>query len=92
MGHCDGYDIDMYLSELRRLLWDITLDHILVHDTQGVAVHQSIAIGCPDTRKIIDNYLLTTTEIAKQGKFDSIQRNTLKHDAKKVLSTIKNLL
>jgi hypothetical protein len=20
MGHCDGYDIDMYLSELRRLL------------------------------------------------------------------------
>lgn len=91
VGHCDGYDIDTYLSELTRLLGAIALDHIFIHDMQNVDFHQSIAVGSQDARKIIDNFLLPTTEVVKQGKLDSIPRNTLKHDAEKVLNTIKNL-
>lgn len=92
VGHCDGYDVDMYLSEFTRLLWDISFDHILIHDTQWVMAEQSVAPGWEDTQKIIDNFLITTNDTSKQGKYDAIPRNTLKHDAEKVLKTIKDLL
>ena len=69
----------------------MTFDHILVHDTQHVAAHQSVAIGSSDTRKIVDNFLLPMAETPMQGKHDAIPRNTLKHDAEKVFKKIKSL-
>lgn len=92
VGHCDRYDVDMYLSELARLLWEVTFDHILIHTTDGISVCQSVGVGIPDTRKIIDNFVIPSAPKAVQGKLDSIPRNTLKHDAEKVLSIIKKLL
>jgi len=91
VGHCDGYDVDRYLSELARLVSDIAFDHILVHDTQEVSPDQCVAIGMSDTHKIIDNFLLPTIHTLQQGKYDTIPRNTLRHDAVKVLKTIKSL-
>lgn len=32
VGHCEGYDVDMYLSEFERLLGAIHIDAVLVHD------------------------------------------------------------
>lgn len=92
VGHCEGYDVDTYLSEFERLLGAVHIDSILVHDMSWIASHQSVDTGHEDTRKIIDNFLAPTTEVAKQGKLDSIPRNTLKHDAEKVLQAIKTLL
>jgi len=92
VGHCERYDVDTYLAEFERLVGYIEFDAILVHDRQGVSDDQSVWSGSDDTRKIIDNFLVSTIELPKQGKFDSIPRNTLKHDAEKVLKTIKALL
>lgn len=92
VGHCEWYDVDTYLAEFERLVGHIDFDAILVHDKQGVSDDQGVWCGRDDDRKIIDNLLLQTHEVAKQWKFDSILRNTLKHDAEKVLQIIKTLL
>jgi uncharacterized cofD-like protein len=92
VGHCEGYDVDTYLSEFERLLGVVHIDTILVHDMSWILSQESVGIGREDTRKIVDNFLLPATERATQGKFDSILRNTLKHDAEKVLEKIKALL
>jgi hypothetical protein len=59
---------------------------------QDIVADQRVAIGREDGRKMTDNLLIPTTAIPKQGKLDSIPRNILKHDAEKILSTLKNLL
>lgn len=92
LGHCDGYDVDMYLREFSRLLGDISFDHILVHNTLWIMVEQIVKTGGENTRKIIDNFLAITNETSRQGKYDAIPRNTLKHNAEKVLKTIKDIL
>lgn len=91
VGHCDGYDIDMYLAEFSRILWDISLDFILAHDTSGIDKSLQVPIGRSDTRKIIADFLKTPSGTTK-NKFDSIPRNTFKHDAEKVLSTIYDVM
>jgi hypothetical protein len=90
-GHCEWYDVDTYLSEFGWLVGCIDFDAILVHDGQGIADERSVWCGSDDTHKIIDNFLLQTHEVVQQWKFDSIPRNTLKHDAEKVLKTIKSI-
>lgn len=47
--------------------------------------------GDTHPKKIMGNFLLANTDIPQQGKFDTIPRNTLKHNAEKVLEIIKNL-
>ncbi len=91
-GHCDGYDVNTYLSEFDRLLGNISFDHILIHKNSWIIDKKSVEPGSLDTRKIIDTFLLENTEASRQWKFDTIPRNTLKHDAEKVLNIIKNLL
>lgn len=90
-GHCDGYDVDMYLSEMERFLGHIDIDSILIHDGTGVDEKQRVAVGKNNAQKIIDNFL-SNTPSTKKGKYDSISRNTLRHDAEKVLQTLKGLL
>ena len=89
-GHCDGYDVDMYLSEMERFLGPIHIDTILVHDGTGVDEKQRVAVGKNISQKIVDNFL-SEIPSTKKGKFDSISRNTLRHNAEKVLQTIKSI-
>lgn|GEM_PF-3533520 len=91
VGHCDGYDIDTYLAEFERLVGCIVFDHIVIHDMQGIDADQCVASGHDDVRKIVQNLLLPSIELSKKSKFDSIPRNTLRHDAGKVLQILKAL-
>ncbi len=90
-GHCDGYDVDMYLSEMERILGKIPLDIIVVHNGTNVAEEIRVPVGVDSPQKIVDNFLSDTSHVGA-GKFDSIPRNTFKHNAEKVLQTIKKLL
>lgn len=90
-GHCDEYTVDTYLSELNRLVGEIHFDHILVHQSDKDNA-QTVLSGMYDPRKIYENLLLPPCDDPRQGKYDSIPRNVLKHDAEKVLQIIKSLL
>jgi len=89
-GHCDGYDVDMYLSEMERFLGHVDIDRILVHDGTGIDEKLRVAAGKNNPKKIIDNFLSDIPSI-KKSKFCSIPRNTLRHNAEKVLQTIKSI-
>lgn len=90
-GHCDNYTLDTYLSELTRLVGEISFDHILVHQSDNHPIN-SVVPGESDARKIYADILVRSQEEPKQGKYDSIPRNTLKHDAEKVLKIIRKLI
>jgi len=63
---------------------------VLVHDGTGVEEKLRVAVGKDDARKIVANFLSDVSSV-KKGKFDSIPRNTLRHNAEKVLQTIQSL-
>ena len=90
-GHCDGYDVDTYLSEMDRFLGAINIDKILVHDGTWVDENQRVAVGKNSPQKIVDNFL-SDIPSTKKSKFCSIPRNTLRHNAEKVLQTIKSII
>jgi hypothetical protein len=62
-----------------------------VHDGTGVDEEQRVLVGKSNPKKIVDNFL-SEIPSTKKGKFDSISRNTLRHNAEKVLQTVKSIL
>lgn len=86
-GHCDGYSLSTYLGELSRW-WKVSdFTAILAHDGWGVPEKDRIRIDQTDTVTCMN--CLDTPDDALGWQFDSIKRNTLRHDGQKVAEWIK---
>lgn len=88
-GHCDWYTLDTHLQELSRLtgVWDFTA--ILAHDGSGIPSEEQILVN--ERNNITCMNCLDTPDTMIGWKFDSIKRNTLRHDGKKVAQWIKKI-
>lgn len=86
-GHCDKYTLSTYLAEIHRFgkIWDFTA--ILAHDGSDVPQKDQIVIDT--TEGVTCMNCLDTPESSLGGKYDSIKRNTLRHDGQKVAEWIK---
>ncbi len=88
-GHCDGYHLGDYLSEIRRLTGIDRFDHILAHD--GTGITENLAISVESDPCIETLNVLTTPANNIDGIYDSIRRNTLRHDGETVVQWIKKI-
>jgi uncharacterized cofD-like protein len=85
-GHCDGYTLETYLWEIRRL-FDIQFTAILAHDGSHIPKKERVSVTPATHITIMD--VLDTPKSEGRSKFDTIERNTLRHDGEKVVKWIK---
>lgn len=90
--HCDNYNLQDYLDEIKKFTGVDWFDFILAHDWSQIPLSDQIDVdGYKTDNKItITNVLATPTE-EKGGKLDSIKRNTLRHDGTQVVRWIKKI-
>lgn len=86
-GHCDGYTLSTYLEEIWRLTAIKEFEGILAHDGKNIPPEVTIEVSPGKNITILD--VLTSDAKNPGGKFDAIQRNTLRHDGEKVVQWIK---
>ncbi len=86
-GHCDGYSLDDYREEIQRFTGIAHFDHILAHDGSGI--QENLVVKSHSDNSISQMNILTTPANNIDGKYDSIKRNTLRHDGKRVAEWIK---
>ena len=86
--HCERYALSDYLVEIKRFTGIEEFDGILGHDGSGIPKTQRIEILWDEKNIQRENILTTPTENTG-GIYDSIKRNTLRHDGKKVVQWIK---
>lgn len=86
-GHCDGYTLSTYLEEIWRLTAIKEFDYVLAHDGKNIPREVMIEVSPGKNITILD--VLTSDAENPGGKFDAIQRNTLRHDGEKVVQWIK---
>lgn len=88
-GHCDNYKLSDYLDELKRLGNYGNFDFILAHDGTNIKKNDSIDIS--EVPRVESMNILTTPVNNIGGIYDSIKRNTLRHDGIKVVEWIKKI-
>lgn len=88
-GHCDGYTLEDYVSEIQNHTGISDFDHILAHDGTGIDTTLRIPVNRENNVEQMD--VLTTPAHDIDGIYDSIKRNTLRHDGEKVARWIKKI-
>lgn len=85
-GHCDGYTLSDYLEQIQGFTGISGFDRILAHDGTGIPEEQKVVVW--DQKNLSVQNILSAPAEWLGGKFDSIPRNTYRHDAQKVLNWI----
>lgn len=90
--HCDNYSLVDYLDEIEKFTGINNFDAILAHDWSHIPLSEHIDTSNYETNNTITIANVLAPSVEEQGgQFDSIKRNTLRHNGERVVEWIKKI-